>query len=206
MARGDLINYANFKAMHGVSWDSTTEGTNRSSAQTTFICGLSFVTGLYINSAWAWDGITANWTVSYYNGSSWVTVLNENKSTSGINNGYWTKFYHNRSTEGTSSGDKPNYHLWRITASPVSYTGGWTNSLSCKIGAWVGGIAMMTEAEYNNVCKGKLMRGYRPDYWFLGNTYKSDTEFLAGESPQARRGTLISVSTGTYKWLGAGDY
>ena len=201
MASGDLINYANFKAMHGESWDSSTEGTNSSSAQTTFICGLSFVTGLYINSAWAWDGITANWTVSYYNGSSWVTVLNENKSTSGINNGYWTKFYHNRSKEGTSSGDKAHYHLWKITASPVSSTGGWTSSLSCKIGAWVGGIACMTEAEYNTVCKGKLMKGYEPAY-FTG----SESDFLSKYSPQAKRGTLISVSTGTYKWLGAGDY
>lgn len=201
MASGDLINYANFKATHGESWDTSTEGTNSSSAQTTFICAPCFITGLYINSAWALDGITANWTVSYYNGSSWVTVLNENKSTSGINNGYWTKFYHNRSSEGTSSGDKSNYHLWKITASPVSSTGGWTSSLSCKIGAWVGGIAMMTEAEYNNVCKGKLMKGYQPAY-FTG----SESDFLSNYSPQAKRGTLISVSTGTYKWLGAGDY
>ena len=60
---------------------------------------------------------------------------------------------------------------------------------------------MMTEAEYNTVCKGKLMKGYEPAY-FTG----SESDFLSKYSPQAKRGTLISVSTGTYKWLGAGDY
>lgn len=201
MASGDLINYANFCSTHGESWDATTEGTTVGSEQTTYICGLSFVTGLYINSAWLWDGITANWTVSYYNGSSWVKVLDENKSTNGVNNGYWTKFYHNRSKEGTSSGDNAHYHLWKITAKPVSATGTYGKSVQCKIGAWVGGIAMMTEAEYNNVCKGKLLKGYEPKI-FTG----SESDFLSNYSPQAKRGTLISVSTETYKWLGAGDY
>lgn len=203
MATGDIINYANFKAMHGESWDAVlSNGDVTNGDQTLFICGLSFIVGLYIDTYWSNNRLTVNWTVSYYNGSSWVTVLNENKSTSGMHNGYWTYFYHNRSIEGTSSQDMPNYHLWKITLTRVSGQGDYTRELH----AWVGGIAMMTEAEYNNVCKGKLMRGYRPDFWRMGVTYGSAEAFLAGESPQARRGTLISVSTGTYKWLGAGDY
>lgn len=203
MARGDLINYANFRSMHGVSWDAVSSSSERVNGnQTIYICGISFCVGMYINSAWLWDGITVDWTVSYYNGSSWVTVLNERKSTDGVNRGYWTYFYHNRKAEGTSSGDNPNYHLWKVTLTRVSSTGDCSHFLD----VYVGGPAMLNETEYNNVCKGKLMKGYRPGYWRKGGTYSSDDAFLAGESPQTKRGTSISVSTGTYKWLGAGDY
>ncbi len=204
---GDLINYANFKAIHGESWDVVLPNEDvRDGNQTIFICGLSFVVGMYINSGWLWDGITVDWTVSYYNGSSWVTTVNERKSTDGINRGYWTYFYHNRSKEGTSSGDRPNYHLWKVTLTRVSSTG----DCSHRIHVWVGGIGTMTETEYNNVCKKdsipRSIKGYRPGYWRQGGTYGSADAFLAGESPQSKRGTSISVSTGTYKWLGAGDY
>lgn len=203
MASGDLINYANFKAMHGESWDVVLSGEDAISGdQTLFICGLSFVVGLNLYTKLMGDSLKVNWTVSYYDGSSWVTVLNEDKSILGLHKSSWTYFYHNRSTEGTSSQDMPNYHLWKVTLTRLTSHGVY----SYKLHAWVGGIAMMTEAEYNNVCKGKLMRGYKPDWWRLGGTYDSADAFLAGESPQVRRGTLISVPTGTYNWLGAGDY
>ena len=208
MASGDLINYANFRSMHGVSWDAVSSSSERVNGnQTIFICGISFCVGMYINSAWLWDGITVDWTVSYYNGSSWVTVLNERKSTDGVNRGYWTYFYHNRSAEGTSSQDRPNYHLWKVTLTRVSSTG----DCSHRIHVWVGGIATMTRTEYENVRKNsngvlRLIKGYRPGYWRQGGTYGSDGAFLAGEAPQSKAGTPISTTTGTYKWIGAGDY
>lgn len=200
-----VVDYDNFKAIHGESWDAVMPNEEVIDGnQTIFICGLSFKVGMYINSGWLWDGITVDWTVSYYNGSSWVTTVNERKSTDGVNRGYWTYFYHNRSAEGTSSGDRSNHHLWKVTLTRVSSTG----DCSHRIHVWVGGIAMMTRAEYNDVCypKYNFMRAYRPDYWRLGGTYGSADAFLAGESPQARRGTPLSTETGTYKWLGSGEY
>lgn len=200
MAKGDLINYTNFKAMHGESWDAVLSDEDVINGdQTLFICGLSFIVSLYADPSFWGAELKVNWTVSYYNGSSWVTVLDEDKSTAGMQYGYWANFYHNRSAEGTSSQDMPNYHLWKVTLTRLSGSSAYT----CMLRAYVGGIATMTETEYNNVCKGKLMKAYRPDYWRQGGTYGSADEFLAGESPQVRKGTLISVATGTYKWLGA---
>lgn len=204
-----VINYDNFKATHGESWDAVMPNEEvRDGDQTIFICGLSFKVGMYINCGWPWDNITVNWTVSYYNGNRWITIINEDKSTHGLNNGYWTYFYHNRSAEGTTK-DKPDRHLWKITLTRKAYAG----DCSHRIHVWVGGIAMMTRAEYDNMIKESggsggtlgLIKGYRPDYWRLGGTYGSDDAFIAGESPQVRRGTPISTTTGTYKWIGAGE-
>ncbi len=206
MANNSIISYENFKAIHGESWDAVVaDGFGLEGDQTIFICGLSFKVGMYVNAGGFWSKLTARWTVSYYNGSSWVTVLNEDKSLTGDQEGYWTYFYHNRSAEGTSSQDSPRYHLWKITLTCVTGIGAYKYGLY----TWVGGIAMMTKAEYENVCKGtspKLIKGYRPGYWRQGDTYGSADAFLAGESPQTKRGTPISTTTGTYKWLGAGDY
>ena len=203
-----VINYDNFKATHGESWDAVMPNEEvRDGNQTIYICGLSFVVGMYINSGWLWDGITVDWTVSYYNGYTWVDAVNERKSTDGVNRGYWTYFYHNRSAEGTSSQDRPGYHLWKVTLTRVSSTG----DCSHRIHVWVGGIATMTRTEYENVRKdgsGALrpIQGYRPGYWRQGGTYGSTDAFLAGEGPRSKSGTPISTTTGTYKWIGAGSY
>lgn len=203
MASGDLINYANYRAMRDDSaWTASNTWTD-STSFTVYISAPSFIVRARVSSVL----FRSNWvkvTASYYNGSGWTTVFTDRQAyKSGAGSAEW-KFYHNRAKEGTSAEDAHMHHLWKFVVNMRGKDG----SAHGYFDLWCGGIEMMTESEWNSYVKGSgnnKIKWCKPGWSVLGGTYRSDAEFIAGERPSAHRGTPISVASGTYRYMCATD-
>lgn len=199
MASGDLINYANYKAMAGSSW-FTSIGVGGGAGTTTYMIA---------GSTWAVDfRIWGSGLWGYQSGSLYVYPFDEStgkfsetavygswQSGKGASYGYAWQFYHNYN--GGTSGDIHDCQLWKLVVTEGNNDGGSTGTL------YVGGLGVLSESIYNSYFKGRKVYCARGDYWRLGSqyTYASEEAFLAAQGYSCLRGTLVSVSTGTYKFI-----
>ena len=164
------------------------------SSFTVFLVGSSWVIAARVSSVL----LRENWvdiTAYYYNGSTFVQAYaprnNSGHTAYYSNKGSQTvKFYHNRSAEGTTSGDVPNATLWKIVVSMKGAHGSAHGYFDC----YVGGVGLFTDGEYESICKNQKIKWANPDYWQLGGTYTSESAFISAERPMAHRGTPISIS------------
>lgn len=194
MAQGDIINYNNIVSTLGNSWTASGQTDN---GALIYISSPSFVVQSYVHSGALFAGITAYFHTYKWNGNSFVEVDNRKMET---NNGAAEKnfkFYHNRAAEGTSSYDDPHCHWWKFWIEHKSHTG----AVDYRNRVWIGGMGMLTEAEYNTLFKGQFIRAV-PIVITTGNDY-SDTGFIQLVNPDNYRGTPISIASDTYKMIGA---
>lgn len=188
MATGDKINYANYKAMVPGAWRITPSW--KDTNKTIYLSACSFVIQIRVTSVWFRK--SRIWlTAYYYNGSSWVQAYTGYISKSGGSSGD-AKYYHNRADEGTTSGDSHQHHLWKfvIAMDPEGSSHGYFN-------IWAGGLETMNETEYNNYFKGNKIMGVKCAY----SDSSSDSAFVASNHPSTNKGTKISVSAGTHKYI-----
>lgn len=188
MAVGDVINYANYKAMYPSAWRTNPQWTDTN--LTVYLASCSFVVRARATSVWLRTG-TCTVTAYYYNGSSWVHAYTLSASQK---NGGTTdrKAYHNRAAEGTTSGDSHQHHCWKFVVS-MSHPG----SAHGYFTIWAAGIETMTEAEYNSYFKGKYIHGVSCSYQVNG----TESAFLSAHHPSVHRGTPISIASGTAKYI-----
>ena len=184
MARGDLINYTNHKAMAGASWMITT-----SSGGTYFVFAPSFEAYAYAKGSWLWGSQQAHVHVSYWNGSGWTDVLTWDNGVRGSGNS--TSYTWRHMYGGGSSGDQPGIHIWRVYIASSGDGSG-------NVHLYAGGIELWSEDQYNSYCKGNLLRGVRIGIYASSSSIES---LIASHGPAALRGTPISVSSGTYRYL-----
>lgn len=182
------LNYATLHSLAGGGSAWRISKTITDTSTTIYICACSFVTRARVSSVL----FRSNWvdvTAYYYNGSTWVQAYaprGNNGHTvyaSGKKDAEW-KLYHNRSAEGTTSGDQHMYHLWKY----VVQMRGKDGSAHGYFDYWIGGIEMMTEAEYNSYFRYKPIK-------FCNNsdaTGVNDTTFPQIYRPSGKRGTAIT--------------
>lgn len=188
--------YANIVAQCPSGW-TITNGIEDSS-QTIYINGCSWVISARVSSVL----LRSNWvdiTAYYYNGSSWVqayaprgnnghTVYKSGKASQEL------KFYHNRSAEGTTSGDQPLYQMWKI----VVQMRGKDGSAHGYFDWWVGGMEKMNEAFYNAYFR------YKPIKCIPIAVYSNygDSAFVTAYRPSSRRGVKINTTNASIRWCG----
>lgn len=179
--------YANIVAQCPSGW--TYSSTITDSNQTIYINGCSWVIQARVSSVL----LRSNWveiTAYYYNGSTWVqayaprgnnghTVYKSGKGDQSL------KFYHNRSAEGTTSGDQPLYQMWKIEVKMRGKDG----SAHGYFDWYVGGIEKMTNAEYNSYFRYKPIK-YVPVY--VTNS-SNDTTFPTLYRPSSHRGAALGT-------------
>lgn len=193
------LNYSGIVAQCPSGWTET--GTITDKNQTFYINACSWVIQARVSSVL----LRSNWvniTAYYYNGSTWVQAYAPRG-----NNGYTVyksgkgdqslKFYHNRSAEGTTSGDQPLYQMWKI----VVQMRGKDGSAHGYFDWYVGGIEKMTEAEYNSHFRWKPIKRIYIEVRTPDNGY-NDTNFPSAFRPSAGRGSRIDVATGNIKVCG----
>lgn len=177
--------YANIVARCPSDWSKT--GTITDSSQTIYISGCSWVIQARVSSV----ALRSNWvniTAYYYNGSTWVQAYAPRG-----NNGYTVykkgagsqslKFYHMRPTEGTTEGDHPYCHLWKI----VVQMRGKDGSAHGYFDWYVGGIEKMSEAWYNTYFRYKPIKCIPID---VQSNYGDDA-FVANYRPSNWTGVPI---------------
>ena len=190
------LNYANISAQCPSGWTET--GTITDSSQTIYINACSWVIQARVSSV----ALRSNWvniTAYYYNGSTWVQAYAPRN-----NNGYTVyksgkgdqslKFYHNRSAEGSTSGDQHLYQMWKIVVAMRGKDG----SAHGYFDYYVGGIEKMTETEYNSYFRYKPIKAIP----VLASTSYNDSNFPSQFRPSAWRGARIDVATGNIKNCG----
>ena len=196
MAAGDLINYANCKAMDGSSWRHSTSLSGRNWSRRYYISAPAWHVTFTIKGSGLWGYQEGSFNVYAYNSSTGKfdkKVYGSSQSLRGGSKSYNWNFSHNYN--GGSSGDIHDLHLWCVDI----YAGNNDGSTSGNI--YTGGIGVFPESIYNSHFKGKTIYASKGDYWQKGNTYASDEAFLAGEGPSHMKGTKISVVDGTYKYI-----
>lgn len=189
MAVGDQINYANYKAMVPTAWRIEKEW-SEPNGKTIYISSCSFVVRIEADSVLFRKARIA-FKAYYYNGSAWVHAYDGSATVQGINN-KTVRFYHNRGAEGSTAGDQHQHHLWKYVMESSSSGSAYT-----KLKIWLGGLETMTENEYDNYFYGRLLMGVKCGY----NASTNDTAFVASNYPSVYKGTPISISSGTYKYL-----
>lgn len=183
------LNYANIVAKCPSGW--TYSSTITDSSQTVYINACSWVIQARVSSV----ALRSNWvniTAYYYNGSTWVqayaprnnndyTVYKSGKGDQSL------KFYHNRSAEGTTSGDQHLYQMWKIVVEMKGKDG----SAHGYFDYYVGGIEKMTETEYNSYFR------YKPIKWIpvTVSTSSSDSAFPTAYRPRNAKGTIKITAT-----------
>lgn len=196
--KDDLITWAKIYELNGESWKQINNYTDTSA--TFYLASPCFVIELRVETVL----FRSNWvnlTASYYNGSSWVqayaprndegyTIYGRGGTKKGI------KLYHNRPQEGTTSGDQKNYHLWKIDIQMRGADG----SAHGKANIYVSGMELWTQALFNSVVSTdacKYIKWCQPSITKGGDA----TQWLSTHRPSAKRGTAISISSGTANQL-----
>lgn len=205
MARGDLINYTNYKAMIGspsyrqkerISWQSRNGAC--SGTRTYYISAPHFrVTQEMRGSGW-WGYQEASLYVYPYDSSSGkfsstavYGFYNSVKGSSAYDTWEWE---HN----GGYSGDIPDCHLWKI----VTYAG--ENDGTVDGYAYSAGLEMVPQNIYTNYFQNRRIFASKGQIWSQ-SSYASDEAFLKAQGYSCLRGTPISISTGTYKYICASN-
>ena len=189
MAVGDEINYANYKAMVTAAWRISNSWGNQDI--TIYLSACSFVIQAKCNSVlFRSSSIDVN--AYYYSGSSWVYAYNLHLTLSGAQNPISTKAYHNRADEGTTTGDQHQHHLWKFVVNMS-----WAGSAGADFVLWASGLETMNETEYNSYFKGEKLMGIKCEY----KTGVTDSSFVLTNHPSTLKGTPISISSGTYKYI-----
>lgn len=200
MAAGDLINYANYKAMDGGSWRHK-GGTWTSAGSYTFVVSApAFQANCWICGSGLWGYQEGGIQVYPYDEStgtfSSTAVFNKSGNVKGgSNKSEWT-FNHNYN--GGTSGDIHDCQIWKVTF----YLGNNDGTKGCWL--YTGGLGLVPESIYNSHFKGRLVYASKGDYWQIkssGTTYASIEACLNAEGYSHMRGTPVSVSTGTYKYI-----
>lgn len=197
---GDLINYTNYVALDGSSWRASTG------------IGGGAGTSIFYISAPAWYVTFRIWGSGlwgYQEGSLYVYPYDPTTGTflstavygsyaSGRGSGDIASWNFKHNKDGGSSKDTHDSHLWKISVYEGDNHGGSYGTL------YVGGLGCATEDIYNNYFKGRKIYCSKGAFWKKGsgtNQYASDEAFLQEQGYSCMRGTQISISTGTYKYV-----
>ena len=183
---GELINFSNYKSKFGTSWRFSNEWTNWNG--TVYVAAPSFIIQYKADSV-----LLRNCTIyvdAYvYRNGKWGLAWSDSAYAKG-NNEETKKFYHNKSSEGTSSTDVADCHMWYFNTSCSN-----AGSTKTYFNVWCGGIGVYTDTEYNNRCKDKIIKYSAGDWW---TSYGSPDAFFEAQSPAVYRGDLITDTTGAY--------
>lgn len=192
---GELINFANYKSLvrDGSSWVGSYSMTDTS--KTIIMCAPSFRIVCEANSVL----FRNNWITlsgSYWNGSTWVSAFSDWRAEASHISSDSFSFNHNREAESTDAEDNPHYHIWKLVVTMKGVDG----SAHSSFGAWWGGIEMMTENEYNEVCQGKVIRGCKPECYTIDSSSMFDNvdECVANILPANYRGMPAKEH---YDWM-----
>lgn len=202
MAVGDLINYSNYKALDGSSWRSSSTVGSSAGTFIFYVSAPAFYVTFYIQGAWPWAYQEGSLNVYPYDpetGKFGSAVYTGSGSVRGDNRTTWS-FTHNK--DGGSSKDVHDCQLWKIQI----YHGDNAATASASGSLYVGGLGLCTEDIYNTYFKGRHIYCSKGAFWRKGsgsNQYASDEAFLQAQGYSCMRGTQISISTGTYKYITA---
>lgn len=189
MAVGDLITYDNYKAMVPEVW-RIEQSWSEPNGKTIYISSCSFIVQIEASSVLFRNARIA-FNAYYYNGSAWVYAYSGSATVQGINS-KTLQFFHNREAEGSTDADQHQHHLWKYVMESTSSGSAWT-----KLKIWLGGLETMTVNEYDTYFYGHLLMGVKCEY----NDGTTDTAFVASNYPSVYKGTPVSISSGTYKYL-----
>ena len=189
MSVGDLITYDNYKAMVSSSWriEQSWSGPN---GKTIYISSCSFIVQIKASSV-LFRSARIAFDAYYYDGSAWVFAYSGSATVQGINS-KTLQFFHNRESEGSTDDDQHQHHLWKYVMESSS-----SGSASTELKIWLGGLETMTENEYNTYFKGNKIMGLKCEY----NDNTTDTAFVASNYPSVYRGTPVSISSDSHKYL-----
>lgn len=199
MAVGDLINYTNYVALDGSSWRYK-GGTWTTSGTYTFVVSApAFQANCWICGSGLWGYQEASVNIYPYDEStgtfSTTAIFSKGGSVrGGSNKDEWT-FNHNYN--GGSSNDIHDCHIYKI----VFYLGDNDGTKGCWL--YTGGLGLVKESLYADYFKGRPIYASKGDYWRIhsGYTYATVEDCLKAEFYTCMRGTPISISTGTYKYI-----
>lgn len=199
MAAGDLINYTNYKAMDGAAWRNQTSHIKSTGSYTFVVSAPAFQANCWINGSGLWGYQEGGISVYPYDDSigtfSSTAVFNKSGNVrGGSKKKEWT-FNHNYN--GGTSGDIHDCQIWKVTF----YLGNNDGTKGCWL--YTSGLGLVPESIYNNYFKGRLVYASKGDWWQIksGNTYSTVEACLKAEGYSHMRGTPVSVSTGTYKYI-----
>lgn len=205
MAAGDTINAIQYAKMDAAAWRHSENWQNKNYTMTICISAPAIYCYYTIGGSGFWGYQEGSFNVYAYNSSTNAFdnhIMGSTESVRGSKSYTW-RFKHNY--ENGTNGDIHDLPLWKI----VVYAG--NNDGGCHLYLYTGGLSMvpyvedgskgLTPSIYESYFKDKMIYQSKGDYFVIGNTYKSETEFLAAEGPSAMRGTPIAVSTETYKYI-----
>ena len=190
MASGDKITRANMPtpgAESGV-WDSSHEFIDPDT--TYWISAPVWVVQFVVRSMNMQIITTGTIAIYKWDGSSGFTLVTQRALVSQNGRTEQYRFVHNCS-ENADERDNSNIHLWKFV---VSSSGSGQKILSMRAGS----VKSTVNSQPSTYAAGKKIRGCRPEIWNTGATYSSDSAFINGENPMARRGTKISWANGNY--------
>jgi hypothetical protein len=197
---GSVINYSNIVALDGTAWRTTVSLSGDTGQHIYYVSAPVFYVNFTIHGSGLWgyqagscyvypyDSSTGAFSSSYVYGS-WSEGRGDDYGNA------WN-FYHNIIFNGSSSSeDISNCHLWKIETNKGDNNGSANGTL------YISGMGKLTESIYNSNFKNRKIYASKCDYYQKGNTYSSDEAFLQACGYSCMRGTKISVSSGSYKYL-----
>ena len=199
---GSPINYSNIVALDGSSWRYSTSVGGGAGTQTYYVAAPAFRIYFHIWGSGWWGYQSGSMYVYPYDSSTGAFSSNAVVGSwqSGKGSGYsytWDWFHNAKDNSGNygSPEDIHDCHLWKVVVMEGDNSGGSSGTL------YTGGIGCTSESIYNSYFKNRKIYCSKGDYWKQGNTYSSDSAFLSAQGYSCLRGTPISVSTGTYKYV-----
>ena len=198
---GDLINYTNYVALDGSSsWRNTLKSGNDRGTNYYYVSAPAFYFYYIIEGTGWWGYQEGSCAIYPYDEStgafSATKVFGSSKSgRGGSYDGIW-QWKHNK--DGGSSGDVHDCHLWKISV----YMG--NNDGNCSMWIYTGGLSHVKEDLYADYFQKRYIYCSEGKAWKKGtgtDQYASDEAFLQAQYYTHMRGTPISISTGTYKYI-----
>lgn len=189
MATGDDIKWSNFS--HSVARDTyAVGGKGWNGTGYMYISAPAFEVRLHVVGA-LFSTAELLCRFYYYNWSNgtWTEGTSVTASATGVNATDNKYYYHNWNGSNTDSGGI-NHHLWRVYVHTVN-SGGQRH---IEADFTVGGTGCMSETQYNNICKSKLLvsGGRLSSDWIHWSDSQADTSAISMFSWSANSGTQIT--------------
>lgn len=183
---GEIINYSNI-----VTYGKWSDSYSLSGNITFYVASPGFgVTHTTQGSGW-WGAENGHLQVWYWNGSSWVSCYVYNHpEVRGSGNSDTVTWYHNAYGSGSSSGDNHDVHLYKVQGYSHGDGSSSTSLLLYSIG-------YMSETQYNNFFKGKIIRSSRGSYT-TSSTYENGNTFDNEYGHGFLRGMPVMTSRAKY--------
>ena len=190
MASGDLIKFTNFSKSYKEHLIMDVDTINGERTRYAYVSSPSFYAKVLINkNLFTWGDCF--WYFSYWNGTSWVQVKEEQLDPEAHQAGEYDYYFYHNSTLGYSGEDVPTAVLWEIKLY-------YPKPFRKRLWVYTGGIGCMNESTYNDIYKGKLIYSAGnlggESCWNAGEDGEKRQQALSLFSQSANRGTLITAS------------